>query len=331
MTSIGGSTGEYLLTIQPPAFTETEIKEDPFAEKISKVEFAVSSGGSTVSRNLYLRQAHFLTVADVAVNYLPDGSVYSFTVRSNSEWVVKPGSLSDPANILDPACKPAFLAQSGGYDIDGITFSFQLVNTTLISGGGQITFTLGDPTGRAADVPVTINGYNCGVNGTAVPRRIGGNDYLTHLYIGKCWMVQNSMEGTPLHAYGPSPDKVNGYYYTWANRNTACPDGWRIPTVAEVGTHIYQVNTLMYEATNNEHLAGRWWWGEWMDPEQIFAGWWRQNELKGSNWGSFGFWWYEGTSYPGNEFLEGYKEGLLITSLSIAEQNVSTSVRCVHD
>jgi hypothetical protein len=285
MTSIGGSTGEYFLTIQPPALSAEEVALKPFTDKISKVEFAVSSGGSTVSRNLYLRQAHFHTVADVVDNYRPDGSVYSFNIRSNSEWVVKPGSLLDPAGVLEPTSVAAFLAQSGGHNYDpdpGTAFSFQLIDNTDLSSGGQITFILADPTRRVPEVTVTLNAYNCGMNGTAALVRIGDHDYLTHRYANKCWMVQNSIEGTAtytLHDY--SGGVVNGYYYSQANRASACPDGWRVPNNNDaLELSLVEIDPAL--------RAWRWWVGEDGMTNGAYAGYYANGF---GAWGTNGRWW----------------------------------------
>jgi len=48
-----------------------------------------------------------------------------------------------------------------------------------------------------------------------------------------CWMVDNSMEGTPSgRNYAGSavyPSRGTGYYYTWAQAAAACPSGWALP------------------------------------------------------------------------------------------------------
>jgi len=49
-----------------------------------------------------------------------------------------------------------------------------------------------------------------------------------------CWMTDNSLEGTPSATAAPtwSPG-WNGYYYSRANANTACPSGYALPTNAQ--------------------------------------------------------------------------------------------------
>jgi uncharacterized protein (TIGR02145 family) len=328
MTSIGGSTGEYLLTIQPAAFTETEIKEDPFAEKISKVEFTITSGGTTVSRSLYLRQANFLTVADVTTGYLLDGAVHSFTVRSNSEWVIDPASFSDPAGVMEPTSKSAFLAQSGGYDTDpGTAFTFQLINTNLITAGGEITFTLVDPTRRAANVPVTIVASNCGWNGFAVPRQIGGNVYLTHRYGNKCWMVDNSREGNPSYTHhNNAPDGVvNGYYYSFSNRATACPsgEGWTLPVRADV-------EAMIADLGDHNNTRAVWWGGSLVDKTKAYAGAYAGGSTNvWYEWETGGRWWALNTDVYYLSVKDANNNKIYIGGVP-SGTNYFT-IRCVHD
>jgi hypothetical protein len=245
-------------------------------------------------------------------------------VRSNSEWIVKPASFSDPAGVLDEAFVAAFLAQSGGYKTNpGSTFSFQLIQAASISAGGQITFTLSDPTGRVPDLPVTIYGYNCGINGVAVKRQVGANDYLTHMYGDKCWMVQNSREGTPSATYwGTLSDRVNGYYYDFANKETQCAGNWRLPTQAEAE------EMVLIARTDPERL-GKWWYGEMGVEHGAFAGY---HDTAWQYWGSYGRWWVITESY---RFIRGSKDGtgekFVVTSAGTNMSTFRHSVRCVYN
>ncbi|MDR1273798.1 MAG: fibrobacter succinogenes major paralogous domain-containing protein [Odoribacteraceae bacterium] len=99
-----------------------------------------------------------------------------------------------------------------------------------------------------------------------VRMRIGKHDYLTFVYGGKRWMVENSKEGTPSGiAYGrdangnpcyggggDDDNKKNGYYYTWEQAATACPDGWALPTKQDA-------QALCARLTADS--TGRQWWG----------------------------------------------------------------------
>ena len=65
--------------------------------------------------------------------------------------------------------------------------------------------------------------------------QIGSNTYKTYKFpIGVdgadvTWMVQNSKEGSPMHA-----GTGHGSFYNPANRSSACPYGWRLPSIAEL-------------------------------------------------------------------------------------------------
>jgi hypothetical protein len=237
-------------------------------------------------------------------------------VRSNSEWVIDPASFSDPAGVLDPATKAAFLAQSGGYNTGtGTTFSFQLINTSNLAVGGTITFTLVDPTRRVSNVPVTINGYNCGYGGIAVPLRIGQNDYLTHAYGDKCWMVENSKEGSPNATYYSFyTERLNNYYYD--NVSSACPTGWSVPTVALANELV-----TIYKAAQTPASIKVWWNNStvrqgWYDSALKAWNHWDVNEVWATQTYTTAIYWEKGS----NQFL-----------VNSAFSEVHKSVRCVRD
>lgn len=91
----------------------------------------------------------------------------------------------------------------------------------------------------AQEVTMTGAGEN-GVPGTLT---VGTNTYLFHKYGSLYWMVSNSKEGTPNattyfnEAAGVTKQPgENGYYYSVNDHSLfsgACPQGWRLPTVAE--------------------------------------------------------------------------------------------------
>lgn len=108
----------------------------------------------------------------------------------------------------------------------------------------------------------------CGWNGTARPLRIGNNDYLTHRYGTKCWMVQNSKEGNPATGY-PGENPIRAYYpheYSNAVLRNPCPVGWHIPTFDEGE----QLVTLIKDKPNG---IGKFWWGLDGTGNNAFEGW----------------------------------------------------------
>jgi uncharacterized protein (TIGR02145 family) len=137
----------------------------------------------------------------------------------------------------------------------------------------------------------------------AVRMRIGKHDYLTYVYGGKRWMVENSKEGTPSGiAYGSDENGnqcaggggiydnlENGYYYTSEQAATACPDGWGLPTTPDAEN----LNTSIQVDKN----GARWWTGKEGITHKAFAG---TLEYTGrlsppswAGWGTTGWWWIE--------------------------------------
>ncbi len=170
----------------------------------------------------------------------------------------------------------------------------------------------------------------CGLNGVAGLVTFGANTYKTHFYntangttAPQCWMVENSKEGTASGTtYTGKTIGERGYYYTWSQANTTnksqspCPEGWRVPTIAEMNRLWTVVG-----ATS----ADRWWRGK-----TIVDGSWAAGYYNGStyaDWGTDGYWWNSTNStqlYRGD-----YSKGGLI------QVNVNSSyrgsVRCVKE
>lgn len=263
-------TGKQTYTIRPTAFTQTEINNNPLIEKSSKIDFLVSNGVNFKSKTIYLRQIRYGLKATLKDYYILDGTQQSLNIKSNSLWKVK--SITDSQNLL-----ASFDAgQNGGYNVQtGDTFLFTLKQvTTATDVGVSVTFTFYDPSGKYADVNVTINPIACGAGGTAAPLRIGNNTYMTHRYGTKCWMVENSREGTALvvnfggviagttsnNGSTYSPGTNNGqYYYGDSNRNTACPTGWHMPTATEAANLVSAVTADISQ--NNGTKGAQWWAG----------------------------------------------------------------------
>lgn len=263
-------TGKQTYTIRPAAFTQTEINNNPLIEKSSKIDFLVSNGMNYKSKTIYLRQIRYGLKATLKDYYILDGTQQSLNIKSNSLWKVK--SITDSQNLL-----ASFDAsQNGGYNVQtGDTFLFTLKQvTTATDVGASVTFTFYDPSGKYADVDVTINPIACGAGGTATPLKIGNNTYMTHKYGTKCWMVENSKEGTAsavnfggvisgttwTNASAYSPGTSNGqYYYGDSNRNTACPTGWHLPTAGDAADLVSAVTTDISQ--NNGTKGAQWWAG----------------------------------------------------------------------
>lgn len=336
-----GGTGKQTFTIAPTALNQSEIDKGPFV-KASKIDFMVSNGIKIKSKSLYIRQVHYGMKAEIDPIYLLNGKEQSFLIKSNSKW--KLDGIDDAAKLVSSYDAN----QSGGYNVStGDPFYFTLKDVEDASDlNKSITFKFSDPTGKFAEVvEVTISPTACGIGGTPGSLKIGNNMYLTHKYGSKCWMVQNSREGTPqAYSYG-SPSlgfnwdgqpyvTCSQYYYHGSSTNSACPKGWHVPTLEEAKELIPIVNAAINK--NDKTKAAQYWAGTrdngygasscdaaltgCASTKSAGSGWyWRY-------WATEGFWWVNN----GNSYLHGYSGGINTPG----DYNQTTAyfpVRCVQD
>lgn len=321
LASVIDVNGVKMLSVCPLALTPEEVEADPFVTRESNVIFTVFSENRVANQNIILRHFNYYTLVDVADSYLLNGSNYTFTIRSNTEWVVKKLSVDDPDSILDNSV--SLDSQQGGYNTStGNTFNFKLINDENgMKDGKTASFVLTDPSGRMNDITVTIKGVSCGMKGVAMKRKIGSKSYLTHQYGGRCWMVENSKEGTATATYYGQMNRFKSsdygqYYYAYANANTACPKGWHLPSVEEFEDLKADVRG------DSMKTIGKWWGGNSGKENGAFCGC-KMNALW-IDWGEQGYWWTaeEGKNFDGNENGIGY---------ILDNPKHWFSVRCVQD
>ena len=344
LNTSGGGTGKQTFTIKPTALTQAEIDANPLIEKASKIDLTISNGVGFTSKTIYLRQIRYGLQAVLNTYYYLDNSQQSMKIKSNSLWKIR--SVSDPQSLL-----VSFdMGQNGGYNVtDGDPLLFTLRKpVTEADLSSQIIFTLFDPAGKYQDVQVQINPVACGVNGIAVPLKVGNRSYLTHRYGTKCWMVENSREGTSnaVNFGGAiagttwnngstySPGTNNGqYYYGDSNRNTACPTGWHIPTATEAANLVSAVTADISQ--NNGTKGAQWWAGASVlglnsnsDTAALTGGALYYNSggisYRWYFWSQRGYWWINGGT------------NIIGTSSNLSTQSgISTMaffpVRCVQD
>jgi uncharacterized protein (TIGR02145 family) len=217
------------------------------------------------------------------------------------------------ASSVTATASPAF----GGWDegqqmrtSDWISFFPQTTgNYTLSVSSGAVGLS-GSETTPAASISIPCAGFTagssyrirlrlapCGKGGVANSLKIGNGKYLTHVYGSgssrRCWMVENSMEGSAAFTSGHVLADVNGneflqqdgYYYTYAQSiapGNACPAGWRIPNAAEAGV-------LLTEVLGDKAGVGQWWFSEGAgrvfgntDPSTGASAW--GNDVDGYHW-----------------------------------------------
>lgn len=346
VNTVGGGTGKQTFTIVPTALTQAEIDANPLIEKSSKLDFTISNGVSFMSKTIYLRQIRYGLQAVLEKVYLLNDLQQSIIIKSNSLWKIR--SVSDPQSLL-----VSFnMNQNGGYNpVNGDPLLFTIRKpVTDADLSSEIIFTLFDPSGKYQDVQVKINPVSCGINGVAVPQKIGNNTYLTHMYAGKCWMVENSREGTPNGYYfggalqGTTsavtgtyrPAATNGQYYYSASSFAPCPSGsgWHIPTTAEGNALITVINQDIKDTGGVK--GAQWWAGKSVkgtnssNNDATFTGGAFYNS-SGSpalylwqKWGESGYWWMD----------NGYN--LLGTSVGLSYETTRRTVayfpvRCVKN
>jgi hypothetical protein len=293
------NTGMKIITVRPPALNMAN--EDPFEDKVSTVHLAISHGeGTEYPMDFELRHHNYHTEAITEDVYILDGEEHSFFVRSNVSWVIT--GVSDNVVLED---EPVLLGVTGGGNTtaQGEEVKFRVITGTTELRNGVAYVTLHDPAERVEDVIVTLNCGTCGAGGTATLLPVGTKMYLTHVYgtgaDQRCWMVQNSSEGTVYSArafaIGPNGEELetwyendnrkeenaNGYYYSFYDKqvaNNACPTGWRLPTDAEF---VVMAAEVALDPTG----VGKW----WTDAEHgAFAGF---RDAVFRMWKQEAYWW----------------------------------------
>jgi uncharacterized protein (TIGR02145 family) len=282
-----------------------------------------SSGRVSVLKNVTIQNITAAGVSSLAGSITAvEGSYAENVVIKNVSLTVPGGGTSASMSVLVPENRDAYpeatmfrtvLPAYGFYvrHVQGIRFENVTVNKTdddarpmffyddvigatlINSRPAGITDNLFLRQRNCSNIQVDGNAYEGGIVGgdSNDPNQgsftVGANTYTTYNYDGVVWMVTNSKEGTATgtqytgHAAGE-----NGYYYNSDDKVTACPSGWRLPTVAEA--------TALANLINADLTADnvRWWVN---GGDGAFAG-----IKSGSNPGTYMYWGTQGTWRIGN-------------------------------
>ncbi|GHS97172.1 hypothetical protein FACS189421_03520 [Bacteroidia bacterium] len=288
----GGATG----TVTASAFTFSDGQSHP-APAVSWVT------NGDVKGSLENKQDDTYTVT-------PGNAAASWTVEASA------GSITKPAFTVNVTCPTATatLTSAAGTDAQNVFKETAITNitydlTNVVASGATVT---GLPDGVSAvqsGSTLTISGtvsasagvqaYNytvklknvCGtetdgptgsINVTtgAGSETIGDHTYTTYCYGGSigCWMTQNSQEGTANYTNGDNK------YYSWDQRNNACPSGWSVPSQS-------QWENLQSYLNNTATSAEKAMW----NSGSALAGYYNGSTLRVS--GSSGLWWSSSASY----------------------------------
>ena len=160
--------------------------------------------------------------ADVEDLYVSNGSklpekigIY-FTVSSNvgvRDTVTRDVDASNPRHYIH-------LGEAGNYTIQCFAYGGE----SVYNASASIAITVVNPetalTGLPEDLPTV---------------EIGGNTFRTTTVEGKTWMANNLYGTESGRDYQKAEilTSLFGKYYTWTEAQTACPEGWHLPTAAE--------------------------------------------------------------------------------------------------
>jgi hypothetical protein len=147
-STLSGGIKDY--NIIPTPFTATELTNNPFMEKISRIDYLLSDGVSYDTKSIILHQINYDLLTNEASLYALDGQTHSFTFSTNAEWEATFGGVNTEIITTGTALR------SGGPGMDQV-FSFGLINggTTDLS-IKTFTVTFHSPTGQFPDKVVTI-------------------------------------------------------------------------------------------------------------------------------------------------------------------------------
>jgi uncharacterized protein (TIGR02145 family) len=159
------------------------------------------------------------------------------------------------------------------------------------------------------------------VHGTAGAGLVGDSaKYRTWVYPGLIgeWMLDNSREGLPnFTEYPGKKTGERGHYYNAERASSACPSGWRLPTVDE----LRKLGDYLHNNASPREYA------QWFEPEK----------LAGYRYGAvYCDWWGEQGCYRANEPTRSFYANMYDTSWSgIVESPTFVSsylsVRCIKE
>ncbi|WP_165042484.1 FISUMP domain-containing protein [Dysgonomonas sp. ZJ709] len=305
---ITGGSKQYTIT---PSLGSTSLKS-------STVTFTITRGTNSISKSVSFAQGAVNLNHDNQIYYGLNGQENTITIKTNTSWAIRE-VIGDTGILLNPLDMTQY---GGNNEATGYPLKFSLKNSTsTVDNDRTFYIILYDPTGKMGDTRLQITGKVCGSNGNAVKMKIGNNEYLTHQYGDKCWMVENSIEGTTsLKAYDGNSKRVNGYYYTsYLEAPSACPAGWRLPEDADVTELINIVNATPIPP------SAKWWVKNEGNP---FAGNYNPSYPANGmwfNWGLAGYWW----TSTANRAFTASNTGMSDPATNY--YNYTISVRCVRN
>jgi len=141
MTTISNSSGIKTLNIVSKKMTSEEFAEDPFKEKLTKVNFTVNKGGFWITKSLFLRHYIYNLVINHASAYTHNPlDKHNIYIRSNCDWIIS--NIDDPENLLDIRTTDNLrVGTIGSYNVaTGKKLTFNIKQSNTQNGFVSITF-----------------------------------------------------------------------------------------------------------------------------------------------------------------------------------------------
>ncbi len=130
-------------TVFPTPIMKTDLTDNPFMERVTRVEYTVTNESKTATRSLFLRQLAYNLIYITENFYSMDGGEYSFTVKSNYPWKAEIIQWGDQLgkNVI-----AQLITTSGAANTNtGINVRFRTVNDlsvrNVLDGTAKIKFT----------------------------------------------------------------------------------------------------------------------------------------------------------------------------------------------
>ncbi|MCD7973442.1 MAG: hypothetical protein LUG18_12425 [Candidatus Azobacteroides sp.] len=144
--------GHHQLNLEATEMTDEELADNPFLEKVKRLDFMVNNGSSYKIESVFLHQINYTIITDEAEHYAMDGDDYSFHAISNTGWTAE--VTDDPDHII----QTLYTTSGAKNTTTGELVRFKMASSTKLSATAIITFR--SPEGRFDPIEVEINGLN---------------------------------------------------------------------------------------------------------------------------------------------------------------------------
>jgi hypothetical protein len=186
---------------------------------------------------------------DFGLTILPIGTVTGINLSSETgaDSVVAGRSLQLMVEIIPEiglrtvkweVDKPEFAAVSADGLVSGISEGNAVIRVSTLDGSDL-----------QAQMAVKVVGKALPSSGIIV-QKMGNRDYKTYNFGGTEWMIESSREGETTDTIYPGTSFVH-YYYTHANKTTACKDGWQLPTIQQANDLMLYMSAMSTEEEFN--------------------------------------------------------------------------------